>query len=79
MVCLPCDRASRLRRNRSGRQKPIGGGLIGKLLRCTRGGPIIEFAMVAPAAIALLLAVLHVALIYLAQEGLKPPRKPRPA
>jgi Flp pilus assembly protein TadG len=72
MVCLPCDRvpAGPGETDLAGR-KPIGGGLIGKLLRCTRGGPIIEFAMVAPAAIALLLAVLHVALIYLAQEGLE--------
>ncbi|WP_343609722.1 TadE/TadG family type IV pilus assembly protein [Novosphingobium sp.] len=35
------------------------------------GGPIMEFAMVAPAFIALLLAILHIALIYLAQEGLE--------
>lgn len=35
------------------------------------GGPTIEFAMVVPAFFALLLAILHIALIYLAQEGLE--------
>lgn len=41
------------------------------MLADTTGGPIMEFAMVAPAFIALLLAILHIALIYLAQEGLE--------
>lgn len=41
------------------------------VLADTTGGPIMEFAMVAPAFIALLLAILHIALIYLAQEGLE--------
>ncbi|WP_068079550.1 TadE/TadG family type IV pilus assembly protein [Novosphingobium rosa] len=41
------------------------------LLADTSGGPAIEFALVVPAFIALLLGILHIALIYLAQEGLE--------
>lgn len=72
MLCLPRARAPRLPAFTNVARKRRGkGSLAGRLVGCTRGGPIIEFAMVAPAAIALLLAVLHVALIYLAQEGLE--------
>lgn len=42
-----------------------------KLWRDASGGATIEFALVTPAVIALLLAILHIALIYLAQEGLE--------
>jgi Flp pilus assembly protein TadG len=41
------------------------------LMRDERGGPTIEFALTAPAFLALIIAVLHVSLIYLAQEGLE--------
>ncbi len=46
-------------------------GLWRDLLADSSGGPAIEFALVAPAFIALLLGILHIALIYLAQEGLE--------
>ncbi|WP_183626052.1 TadE/TadG family type IV pilus assembly protein [Novosphingobium sediminicola] len=42
-----------------------------RLRQDTSGGPTVEFAIIAPAFIALLLAILHIALIYLAQEGLE--------
>lgn len=42
-----------------------------RLLRDTSGNAILEFAFVAPAFIALILAILHTALIYVAQEGLQ--------
>ncbi len=44
---------------------------IRRLQRCESGSPTIEFAVVAPAFIALLLAILHVALIFVAQQGLE--------
>lgn len=44
---------------------------IRRLVACDCGSPTIEFALVAPACIALLLAVLHVALVFLAQQGLE--------
>lgn len=43
----------------------------GRLRDDTSGNALLEFAFIAPAFIALILAVLHTALIYLAQEGLQ--------
>lgn len=42
-----------------------------RLVACECGSPTIEFAVVAPAFIALMLAILHVALVFLAQQGLE--------
>jgi Flp pilus assembly protein TadG len=39
--------------------------------RDTSGNALVEFALVAPAFLALIIAILHTALIYLAQEGLQ--------
>jgi Flp pilus assembly protein TadG len=44
---------------------------LAALPRAQEGGVAIEFALVAPAFIALILGVLHIALIYLAQQGLE--------
>ncbi|KAG5734291.1 hypothetical protein E4T56_gene7460 [Termitomyces sp. T112] len=41
------------------------------LANCRRGAALVEFALVMPAVLALVLATLHTALIYLAQEGLE--------
>jgi Flp pilus assembly protein TadG len=45
--------------------------LLHRLARDTRGGPMIEFALLAPMIIALILAIIQTALVYLAQEGLE--------
>ncbi|WP_157098716.1 TadE/TadG family type IV pilus assembly protein [Novosphingobium rosa] len=42
-----------------------------RLRKAQEGGVAIEFALVAPAFIALVLGILHIALIYLAQQGLE--------
>jgi Flp pilus assembly protein TadG len=41
------------------------------LWACQRGGPLVEFALFGPMVIALLLGILHTALIYMAQQGLQ--------
>lgn len=43
---------------------------IGQWLRDSRGATIIEFALVAPVFIAIIIAILEMALVYLAQAGL---------
>ena len=45
--------------------------MLGRYGRDTAGNAIIEFALVAPAFLALIIGILHTALIYLAQEGLE--------
>jgi Flp pilus assembly protein TadG len=45
--------------------------VLSALRRCERGSPAIEFAFVVPAFMALILGVLHLSLLYLAQEGLE--------
>lgn len=62
MISLPIPSA----RNRRGLLQRLKG-----LLRDEEAGAAIEYAFVAPAFIALLLGILHIALIYLAQEGLE--------
>lgn len=54
------------------------GGMAGRLVRRLKGLPedkdgsmALEYALIAPAFIALILGILHVALIYFAQEGLE--------
>ena len=42
-----------------------------ELAACERGGPALEFAFVAPMTIALIVAVIHTALIFLAGQGLQ--------
>ena len=51
-------------------ERRIEGALPRRLLCCEQASPTIEFALVAPAFIALLLGILHVALVYLAQDEL---------
>ncbi len=41
------------------------------LLRCQRGGPAMELSLVAPMVLALLLAILHTALIFTANQALE--------
>lgn len=50
---------------------PSRRSLGARLRGCARGGVAVEFAMMAPALIALVIACLQVGLLYLAQQGLE--------
>ena len=53
-------------------RRPFAGhGMIARFLRCERGSPAVEFALVAAPFVGLMIAILQVGLIYFAQESLE--------
>jgi Flp pilus assembly protein TadG len=55
------------------------GAFRAAVLRDVRGATALEFALVAPVLIAMIVATFEIAVMYFAQQGLKPPPKQPPA